>query len=82
MTVITLQDAQAQLEQLAEKVDNGEEIVICREGAPALRLVPERPKRTLGGLEHLGWKVPDNFDTMFEKEIEEMFHGSSDEGRG
>jgi prevent-host-death family protein len=79
MTVVTLQDAQAQLEQLAEKVDSGEEIVISREGAPSLRLVSEKPKRRLGGLEHLGWKIPDNFDTMFDKEIEEMFYGSSDD---
>ena len=79
MTVVTLQDAQAQLQQLAEKVDKGEEIVISREGAPSLRLVPEQPKRKLGGLEHFGWKIPDDFDTMFDKEIEEMFYGSSDD---
>jgi antitoxin (DNA-binding transcriptional repressor) of toxin-antitoxin stability system len=79
MTVVTLKQAQEQLEQLARKADSGEEIVISREGAPPLRLVPQKAKRQLGGLEHLGWKIPDDFNTMFDKEIEEMFYGSSED---
>ena len=76
MTVVTLQEAKSQLEQLAAKADSGEEILISREGAPPLRLVTEKRKRVLGGLEDRGFKVPDDFDSMFDKEIEEMFYGS------
>jgi len=35
---------------------------------------PEKPKRRLGFMEGQ-FKVPDDFDTMFQKEIEEMFYG-------
>lgn len=79
MTVVTLQEAKSQLEQLAEKVDNGEEILIEREGAPALRLVPEHQ----AGLSRLGFlegqfNVPDDFDTMFQDEIIADFEGDSE----
>jgi len=35
---------------------------------------PPKPQRRIGGLEGQ-FEVPEDFDTMFEKEIEEMFYG-------
>ena len=79
MTVVTLQEAKSQLEQLAEKADSGEEILISREGAPPLRLVPEHPpvRQRLGFLEGQ-FNVPDDFDTMFQDEIIADFEGDAE----
>lgn len=78
---VELQDAQTRLFELAQCAAQGEEIILAREGKPVARLTPvpsEQPKRRLGGLEHMDYKVPDDFNTMFDKEVEEMFYGSSE----
>jgi prevent-host-death family protein len=76
---VELQDAERMLSELADSAAAGEEVILVREGKPVARLttlLPEPPKkRRLGGLEGYGFKVPDDFDTMGQKEIEEMFYG-------
>ena len=77
---VELQDAGKQLSELADSAAQGEDVILLREGKPLARmtaLAPERPKR-LGMLEGM-FEIPDDFDTMFEKEIEEMFYGESSE---
>lgn len=77
MKPINIHEAKTHLSRLIERVEAGEEFVIARAGRPAARLVPlERVGRpiTSGGLKIPGG-IPDDFNTMFEKEIETMFYG-------
>lgn len=77
MKSINIHEAKTHLSKLIERVEAGEEFVIARAGRPAARLVPLEPARRpikSGGMKFPGG-VPDDFNTMFEKEIEEMFYG-------
>lgn len=77
MKPINIHEAKTHLSKLIERVEAGEEFVIARAGRPAARLVPlERPRRPIksGGLKIPGG-VPENFNTMYEKEIETLFYG-------
>jgi len=54
--------------------------VIAKAGKPlvkvtALEEAPARAPQIIGFMKD-GLSVPDDFDTMFQKEIEEMFYGS------
>jgi prevent-host-death family protein len=72
---INIHEAKTHLSKLVERVEAGEEFVIARAGRPAARLVPlERIGRpiTRGNLK---LDVPDDFNTMFEAEIEALFTG-------
>jgi prevent-host-death family protein len=47
---VNVHEAKTQLSKLLERVDCGEETVICRGGEPVARLVPARAaRRVLGG---------------------------------
>ena len=49
MTVIDVHEAVAQLSELLDEAEAGEEITIARNGTPVVRLVPVTPpKRRLG----------------------------------
>ena len=77
MKPINIHEAKTHLSRLIERVQAGEEFVIAKAGRPAARLVPlstgTRVVKT-GGLRIPGG-VPDDFDTMFSREIEELFSG-------
>jgi prevent-host-death family protein len=78
MKPINIHEAKTHLSRLIERVEAGEEFVIARAGRPAARLVPlEPPRRPIksGGMKFPGG-IPDDFNTMFEKEIETMFYGA------
>lgn len=77
---VNIHDAKTQLSKLIERVERGEDVVIARAGKPVVRLTQlvaeEKPKkRELGFLSGYGFTVPDDFDTMGQQEIEEMFYG-------
>jgi prevent-host-death family protein len=75
---INIHQAKTHLSRLVERVEAGEEFVIARAGRPAARLVPLEPTRKpirSGGMQFPGG-IPDDFNTMFEKEIETMFYGA------
>lgn len=77
MKPINIHEAKTHLSRLIERVEAGEEFVIARAGKPAARLVPlERVGRpiTPGNLKFPGG-IPDNWNTLFEKEIETLFYG-------
>jgi len=77
MKSINIHEAKTHLSRLIERVEAGEEFVIARAGKPAARLVPlERVGRpiTPGNMKFPGG-IPDDFNTMYEKEIETMFYG-------
>lgn len=79
MQTINIHEAKTQLSKLVEQAAKGESFIIAKAGKPMVRVMPleipvkKRPQR-LGAMEGL-FTVPDDFDTMFQKEIEEMFYG-------
>ena len=75
MKTVTLEEAQSHLAELVAQAAPGEEVVITRGGDPVAKLIatPRWPRGL--GFMHDGPPIPDNFDTMFQKEIEEMFYG-------
>jgi prevent-host-death family protein len=83
-TTVNIHEAKTHLSKLIEKVTNGEEVIIARAGKPVVRLTslePAAPRSRIGFMEGQ-FKVPEDFDTMFQDEIEKMFYGTSDESAG
>jgi prevent-host-death family protein len=83
MAVVNMLEAKTRLSQLVEAVESGaeEEIVIARNGKPAVRLVPlqAKPKegpRPLGLAEGRYPPMGDPF--ALDAEIEAMFRGEHD----
>ena len=75
MKSVNIHEAKTHLSRLIERVQAGEEIIIAKAGRPAARLVPiegaGNPVK-IGGLK-LRHPIPDDFNTMFEEEIEKLF---------
>jgi len=83
METINIHEAKTHLSRLVERVQAGEEIIIAKAGRPAARLVPMEPAGSpvkIGGLK-APTPVPDDFNTMFESEIEALFAGHPTEKR-
>jgi prevent-host-death family protein len=78
MKTVNIKEAETNLSRLVEEAANGEGFIIAKDGKPMVKVIPveEAPKkkRRAGFLEGQ-FSVPDDFDTMFAKEIEEMFYG-------
>ena len=80
-TVINMHEAKTHFSRLAERAAAGEDIVIARAGTPYVRLTMLKPPKKQGWLGSLAgedFSIPDDFDTMAQSEIEEMFYGISD----
>lgn len=78
MKSVNIHEAKTHLSRLVERVQAGEEIIIAKAGRPAARLVPVEGARKpvkIGGLKPR--PVPDDFNTMFESEIEALFAGTA-----
>jgi len=77
MKAINIRQAKTHFSRLVARAEAGEEIVIAKAGRPAARLVPlgaagrpiAPPKLNIPA------EILDNFNTLFEKEIEKMFDG-------
>lgn len=76
--VVNLYEAKTRLSSLIEKAAAGDEIVIAKAGRPLARLVPYDGRKPLrfGSLEGK-LSVPDDFDSLAQREIESMFYGRS-----
>jgi prevent-host-death family protein len=82
MKTVNIHEAKTHLSRLVEDAAKGEGFVIAKAGKPMVKVVPldgvpaegPKKKRRIGFLEGQ-FSVPDDFDTMFAKEIEEMFYG-------
>jgi prevent-host-death family protein len=77
MRTVNIREAKAQLSRLVDQAAKGESFVIAKAGKPIVKVTaldaPEpRQMRRFGFLKGQ-ISVPDDFDTMFEKEILEMF---------
>ena len=62
MSTVNIYEAKTHLSELVRRASAGEEIVICRDGEPAARLVPlaPLPARMPGGWEGQVWFAPDH----------------------
>jgi prevent-host-death family protein len=81
MNVVNIHEAKTHLSKLIEKAAQGESFIIAKAGKPMVKVIAidapaEKKKRRLGFLKGK-ISVPDNFDRMFEREIEEMFYGKN-----
>jgi prevent-host-death family protein len=71
-------EAKTQLSKLVERVENGDEIVLARNGKPVAKIVPLRRRtepRQPGGWEGKGW-MADDFDAPdgeWDEAIDEMY---------
>ena len=78
MKTVNIHEAKTHLSRLVEDAAKGEAFVIAKAGKPLVKVVPleeaSKKKRRIGFLDGQ-FSVPEDFDTMFAKEIEEMFYG-------
>ena len=80
MRTVNIHEAKTHLSRLVDRASKGEPFVIAKAGKPLVKVVPlDAPPA--GKVKRLGFlagqiSVPDDFDTMFQEEIEEMFYGS------
>jgi prevent-host-death family protein len=74
MKTVNIHEAKTHLSRLLEGVAQGESFVIAKSGKPVAKVVPilDKPPQRIGFMEGQ-FTVPDNFDTMFAKEIRSMF---------
>ena len=81
MRTVNIHEAKTHLSRLVTRAAQGEPFIIAKAGKPLVKVVPlDAPpageKKRLGFMEGL-ISVLDDFDTMFQDEIEEMFYGNS-----
>jgi prevent-host-death family protein len=73
--IVNIHEAKTHLSRLVDAAAKGEAFVIAKAGKPLVKVVPiDAPpaKRRVGFLAGR-FTVPDDFDTMFQDEIEKMF---------
>jgi prevent-host-death family protein len=74
---INIHEAKTHLSRLVDKAAKGESFVIAKSGKPLVKVVPlgapaPAKKKRLGFMSGQ-FTVPDDFDRMGQKEIEQMF---------
>jgi prevent-host-death family protein len=79
MRTVNIHEAKTHLSRLVDRAAKGEPFIIAKAGKPMVKVVPlDAP--TAGEMKRFGFlkgmiSVPDDFDTMYADEIEEMFYG-------
>ena len=79
MRTVNIHEAKTQLSRLVEQAAEGEAFIIAKAGRPMVKVVPLEPQgnrkpQRIGFMDG-EFEVPDDFDTMFQDEIIEMFEG-------
>ena len=78
MQTVNIHEAKTHLSRLIERASQGESFIIAKAGKPMVRVTAieaervKKPQR-LGFMKGKG-KIPDDFDTMYAKEIEDLFY--------
>ena len=68
--LVNVHDAKSQLSKLIAAAESGDDVVIARNGKPAVRLVPVQPSGfRFGTLAHLVTTVPDFDEPMDDDEL-------------
>jgi prevent-host-death family protein len=79
MKTVSLQEARSHLSRLVDEAANGDAFVIEKDGKPVVKVVPvedaPKKKHRAGFLKGQA-SLPDDFDSMYAKEIEDMFYGN------
>jgi prevent-host-death family protein len=79
MKIINIHQAKTQLSKLVEQAANGEPFVIAKHGKPQVKVValnaPLQQEVTRTGFLAGQISVPDDFDQMGAREIEQLFLG-------
>jgi prevent-host-death family protein len=77
MKTVNIHEAKTHLSRLVEAAAKGEPVIIAKAGKPLVKIVPVdapvAPKRL--GFMRGAFTVPDDFDTMYQEDIEKMFYG-------
>jgi prevent-host-death family protein len=78
MRTVDMHEAKTHLSRLVEQAAKGEPFIIAKAGKPLVKVVPVEAKENKPAPRRIGFlagqiKVPDDFDTMCQDEIEEMF---------
>jgi prevent-host-death family protein len=75
MKIINIHEAKTHLSRLIEAAAKGEPFIIAKAGKPMVKVVPvdapAAPRRL--GFMRGAFTVPDDFDTMYQAEIERLF---------
>ncbi len=80
MKTVSIRDAKNRLTELARAVENGETIVVTRNGLPVLDLVPHKPRRGLrlealtefkkrNGIKRIVTSMPADFDETLPEDV-------------
>ncbi len=78
MQTVNIHEAKTHLSRLVERAAQGESFIIAKSGKPMVQVIPltaveaKKPQR-LGFMLGMG-KIPDDFDTLYAKDIEDMFN--------
>lgn len=81
MAIVNMHEAKSQLSKLVARAEAGEDVVIARDGKPAVRLTPVQPgnswaRRVAGTLEGQIWMSDDFDDPM--PELEAAIYGDDE----
>jgi prevent-host-death family protein len=81
MLTVNIHDAKTQLSKLIAMAVKGQPFIIAKAGKPMVKVIPIGAdddcipaKRGMGFLKGKIPPIPDDFDTMFDDEIESMFN--------
>ena len=79
MKSVNIHEAKTHLSKLVEQAAQGEPFIIAKAGKPMVKVMaidaPVGKKIRRMGFMKGKISIPDNFDRIFEKEIEQMFYG-------
>ena len=80
MRTVNIHEAKTHLSRLVDRAAQGEEFVIAKAGKPLVKVVPLDAEAKQGA--RLGFlageiSVPDEFDTMGQEQIEQLFRGDA-----
>jgi prevent-host-death family protein len=79
MNTVNIHEAKTHLSKLVDQAAKGEPFIIAKAGKPLVKVTaldaPIGKKTRRLGFMAGQFSVPDDFDRMFEKEIEQMFYG-------
>jgi prevent-host-death family protein len=82
MQTVNIHEAKTHLSRLVDRAAKGESFIIAKAGKPMVKVTPieETPKKSIQriGFMEGEFTVPDDFDTMFQEEIEAMFYGDEE----
>jgi antitoxin (DNA-binding transcriptional repressor) of toxin-antitoxin stability system len=85
MEIVNIHDAKTRLSALIADAVKGKPFIIAKAGKPLVKVEALEPpplrRSRLGGMRG-ELSIPDDFDTMLEGEIEEMFYGPEGWRRG